>query len=93
MIKDNSDMMVWIIAVVQMTNGLQIVNLRKGCVFTLLSAIISQVSGTIGTVQKYTRVLQFPSAVISLVLSVTKSERFSPKKASSVFVFVCLFCF
>ena len=43
MIKDNSDMMVWIIAVVQMTNGLQIVNLRKGCVFTLSSAIISQV--------------------------------------------------
>ena len=43
MIEDNSDMMVWIIAVVQMTNGLQIVNLRKGCVFTLSSAIISQV--------------------------------------------------
>ena len=89
MIKDNSDMMVWIIAVVQMTNGLQIVNLRKGCVFTLSSAIISQVSGTIGTVQKYTRVLQFPSAVILLVPIGKKSERFSPKKASSVFVFVC----
>ena len=43
MIKDNSDMMVWIIAVVQMTNGLQIVDLKKDCVFTLLSAIISQV--------------------------------------------------
>ena len=86
-------MMVWIIAVVQMTNGLQIVNLRKGCVFTLSSAIISQVYGTIGTVLKYTRVLQFPSAVISLVPIGKKSKRSSPKMASSVFVFVCLFVF
>ena len=95
MIKSNSYGVIWQSAMRPLTNGLQIVNLRVTIVFTLSSAIISQVQIYTGTVNKYTRDLQFPSAVILLVPIGKKKwemEKFSPKRDSSVCVFVCVFC-